>query len=358
MRTVRTRLPCELTSNLVFSSGGEKIFGLSQEGDLVCVDVPANPDAVPTAPSVRRRAENGAFIAAGWLEGRLGTITLSGNELLLSHGWSGEVGVGTSKPSTVHLDRSEMRISATARLEPYVRWFREVNPIECWHLADTLLRDDDERLFNLSAEPGKVTECAAYLVAEDVRAVAGSEEHRDAVFVGRERRTQTTPEPPRWFGLKRKPRDEPTLRRHWLFRTTTSSGILSVDVPGNELDPSVALVQFHGSDKLVTAVARHPDTQRWTLAWYRDALDPHVHREDFDLQPGETCVGVALTPSREPALVLLDASKRRLFASSQDRSTLYESDAAIDEVAVAPEGPQLLAIRAVRDELVFCWPRA
>src|SRR5438045_8410523 len=98
MKAVRTRLPCELTSNLVFSSDAQMLFGLSARGDLVSLKVPFAPGEAPDPPSILSAAEHGAFVAAGWLEGRLATITVKGVELALSHGFPGDCGAAPSTP--------------------------------------------------------------------------------------------------------------------------------------------------------------------------------------------------------------------------------------------------------------------
>ncbi len=191
-------LPFEVDSNLLFSADGRHLFARSDARDLWVVDVPEDSRAPLLAPALAERASAGFVIAAGWLDDRVATLTVRNGVLVASHGeWN--VAAQASTPLEVALGPENTIATAPARrLDPYLRWWIEINPVEEWPVSRTLVCTDENRLLALRFPnvPWEEKESFAprlEVVALDVvTALPFQADSLSSVFIGR-----LPPEPPR-----------------------------------------------------------------------------------------------------------------------------------------------------------------
>jgi hypothetical protein len=218
-----------VTSNLVFSSDGGRIFILSRGGDLLSAEVPRRADGPVDLETVRRAAD-GAVIAAGWIEDRLATIAIVAGDLEISHGDYG-IDIGPSRPARASLEGSGLRLTPGLRLDPYVRWWQEVVREEGLVGALTLIRDDEDRLFAVHAWRAETR--MLELIGEQVTRLLPVDDHHHSAFVGRS--PLRRPESRGWF--RRRAGNRAELRRQtaiwYLNRRAFDAAVAGHSFPGD-----------------------------------------------------------------------------------------------------------------------------
>jgi hypothetical protein len=331
MRSTRVTLPEPWVSNLVCASDGRTLFGLTAKGDLESVPVPGDPDEGPPRVERLRAGSSGVVLAAGWLEGRLATIALVDDELELSHGESGVDGA-PSEAARIPVAGTELRLAGRGgRLDPYARWWQEINPVEELMTAISLVRDDDDRLFSVAMwRENRALRVNVQLAAEEVVALASFDEAGATVIVGR------APSPPPVAGLKRL-WARPAPVRQGVFRLDWRAGLglcRSIDAPEA---PARAFVGGSGGSLMggcgLFAFAVAAPT--WTIVDDGSAVDVEVPVD-------EEVVGVAAAPSAaEPSSLIVRGFANRTLALRRPGGTrpLVETSESITAVAVIPRAP-------------------
>jgi hypothetical protein len=349
MTTVR--LPFALGSNLVFSSDGTRLFFRSPSGELWSADVPQKGGA----PALHRHdgyAAEGTAVAVGWLEDRLAVVSVRGDTLFASHG----------SPGVNFAPSGELRLSIAGsglvlgggRLEPYVRWCAEINPVEELPIAMTLVRGDDDRLFVVWQSPFGDPP-SIEVVAEEVSAIAalGPGVTATTIAVGRR---PARPKPPRRTLFRCRPPSPRTTAV--VFELSRRCGW----EPGNcsileDERPPRAFVGYAGSHSGGGLVALERVGGGWIVGRPERRLGVDVIFEA--LPSGERVVGVVDDGSRRDrgALVVVDSERRRLSLVDEhrQRKVIIVEDHPVEHIAFSLVEPVAAYVRNA--ELCFAWLR-
>jgi hypothetical protein len=205
------------------------------------------------------------------------------------------------------------------RLDPCVRWWQEVDPIEQRLSAVSLLRDARDRLFSIALwRDGAEQRSHVALVAEQVTALSGWDARHAVTFSGAIAGARAV------FALDRRSTQPILLQR--LPEADSCRTFLAWDARAGHA---------------LHAIEQAPDT--WVL---RGARDYGAVR----LAAGEHAVGLAVQPGDEhPALVVLSPDRCDLWLMRADaRTHEFRAGSAITRVAVHPVLP-LLACAAGSD---------
>jgi hypothetical protein len=311
MRAVRLRLPSPWASSLVHSDDGARVFGVAQDGDLWSVEVPRDFSRPPALARREREASEGAVVAAGWIEDRLATVAVRGAELELSHG---EYGLNLAPSCALRVPLGPIRLAARTRLDPYVRWWQEVNPVEELFGGVSLVRGADDRLFAVAAwrDEGELR-TQVTPVADDVTALALREDHASAVIVGRVGETRGI------FLLNRQLTGSPGLLRRIEGRTPLRA---VTGFPGGTLTAS----------HFAVAVEETPGT--WSVHHVGTSHDGERRPSAVVVERGHV-IGVA-----DAGLVVLDDTRTSLsWVRPGGRTPLVQGSETIASASVNPMAP-------------------
>jgi hypothetical protein len=336
-----------VTSNLVFSSDGRRVFALSAGGDLQSAEVPRSGSGRAEAVRTERPASAGAVIAAGWLEGRLATIAVVDGDLEVSHGDYG-IDSGPSEPCRAPLAGSGLKLTPGRRLDPYVRWWQEVIREEGLLGAITLVRDDDDRLHALFAWRDGCRKVG--LVGERVTALIPFDEERHAAFVGRG--APLRPHGGWWVRWRARVHAASHVRPMAIHRLDRRGqfALLGRKLPGDGSFRAFAVQAPSGASGLTwDDVGLWAVEQRagvWAIATLGESVDVVV-------PPGREVVGVVgHGVAGAPALVLreADGSTLSLF-NERGHRTCVRAQARLGAVAVSPVDPVIAYLAG--NELAF-----
>jgi hypothetical protein len=301
-------LPFAAGSNLVFSADGERLFLRSASGELWSATTPrAQGDSPPPLECHDEYAAEGMAVAAGWLEGRLAVLGVRGDVLFASHGLSG-VNFEPSSALRVPIAGSGLALARTNRLDPYLRWPGETNPMEELPMALTLVRSDDDRLCALLGWPlGGGQEAQFDLLAEEVSALAALDGSAMAkiLVVGR---PAMRPAPRRLRpGARRNPPAVIELSRRFVGWEPGIVRSLEGDRPPRAL-PGYPGARFLGTFGLL---ARERSTGAWAAWRGHDEPAPDIV---FHIATGDEVVGVVDdgTGQDRTLLVVRDSERRSL----------------------------------------------
>jgi hypothetical protein len=346
-------LPFALGSNLVFSADGKHLFLRSASGELWSADTPhAQGDSPPRLHRLDQYAAEGMAVAAGWLEDRLAVISVRGDVLFASHGLSG-VSFEPSSALRVPIAGSGLVLARTNRLDPYVRWPGETNPVEELPMALTLVRGDDGSLFVLLRWPyGSSEEAKLDLLAEEVSALGALDGSAMATIVVVGRLAQR-PEPRRVFHrVGRNPPEAVELSRRFVGWEPGRWRLLEGDRPPRAL-PGYPGARFLGTFGLL---AFERSSGAWAVLRSYDRLTPDSL---FDVASGDEVVGVvddgtghdrALLVVRDPegrSLSLLDVHGHKRVVVSEHRPIEQVAFSLVEPVAAYVGGGQLCFARMV-----------
>jgi hypothetical protein len=328
-----------MTSNLVFSSDGRRIFALSAEGDLQSAPV-SGRDETPVALETVRRASEGAVIAAGWIEDRLATIAVVGGDLEISHGDYG-IADGPSRPARAPIQGSGLKLTPRRRLDPYVRWWEEVVPEESLVGAITLVRDDDDRLFVVNAWRPETR--MLQLIGEQVTGLLPVDDHRHSAFIGRS--PAPRPEPRRWFPRRARSREERPLMAIWYLNRQSHGEYVGHRFPGD--GPFRAFGSCASGPGGTIGTDLH-DYGLWAVE-QRPRVWTTVSRTgsvEVPVDPSDEVVGiVGRGAGGEASLVVHDAAARLLSTlNHRGRRAALQVPTPLAEIAVSPVEPLVASL--------------
>lgn len=322
-----------MTSNLVFSSDGRRIFALSAEGDLLSAPVSGRDETAVALTMVRRAAE-GAVIAAGWIEDRLATIAIVDGDLELSHADYGIDG-GPSGPARAPIEGSGLALTPGRRLDPYTRWWQEVVREESLVGAITLIRDHHDRLFVIDAWRPETRTIS--LLGELVTGLLPVDDHRHSAFIGRS--VPRRPEPRHWFQRRSRHREGSprTAAIHYLNRQSLGSSrghAFQGDGPfrafGSCASGPGGAIGTDIDDFGLWAVEQRPRV--WTMVSRAGSVE-------VSIEPGDEVVGiVGRGAGGQPSLVVRDAGVLSLL-NQRGRRPAVHVPASLTEIAVSPVEP-------------------